>query len=347
MEAGRPRRRSAGLISGCCGSAVLIGIVLLIAFFPREPGLLDHAVRIARTETWAQGYGGYFWQSGKSLLAFHPSGSSVLAVNVSAETGSETPLSGLTASLAHGTPDGLSQWRLSPNGSLLIWEDAWQPANATEDAPSHWIVCSLDGVKRKTWTVPDEGSFMPLWFPDNRRWVEAKRDTQSNGVIPIIHNMDGKDTVCAPIKGAFTWPLAVTPEERLLTLEWRQMDGHITWFEYPLTPQSQPPVITSIPLPKGAGGLIEAEVSPQGDRIACLVSYLRVPPQNRLLKRFLPNLAAPEQTRTALWIFRRDGKESRMIGAENGNLASGLLWSPDGKHVSLYDHASLYLIPVE
>jgi hypothetical protein len=345
MEIGIPRKRGNGLLV-VLTLAVLLGIGCMIAFYPHEPALLDHATRIAPTANWIQSYGGYFWQSDKAVLAFRPFESSLTALNVGVDTGQETPLIGLTVGWKRTMANEVSNWRLSPDGRLLLWEDTLPSSTRSRPLNARWIASSLDGVKQKSWTASNN-SFAPLWFPDNRRWVEAIRSNNGQGTLPIIHDMEGKDIRCAPIQGPFTWPLAVTPEERLLTLEWQQRSGQVLWYEYPLRPESAPSVVTSVTMPKGVSGLIEAELSPQGDRIACLVAYIRLSPLESLLKRFFPDFGPRVQERIALWVFRRDGKDSRLLGVESGRTASGLLWSPDGRRISLYDHDSLYSIPAE
>lgn len=313
---------------------LIIGSAAAIVF-ASEPGLLDHATRLASTGSWVAGYGGYYWESDRSVLSFRPAGIGVNAVSVDITTGAESPRLTLSNDFIGSKAEIPAQWRLSPDGKYLVWR-------IDNVGVPRWVVSDLAGRRVKTWKQ-SYGSYSPLWLAGNRRWMEHTNGNR--GLVPIIHSLDGPDVRCAPITGPFSWPLGVTPDARVVTFEWHPEKYQIVWYEYPLAPKPAPATSRSVVMPKSADALIEAELSPTGDRIACLVHYTYLSPIERLMVQFLRQTIKPHQ-KLGLWILHRDGSHTRFLGAEESSSASSLLWTPDGKRLSLYDHDALYSVPV-
>jgi Tol biopolymer transport system component len=284
-------------------------------------------------------YGGYFWVSDRAVLSFRPRDNGVQAVQVDLPTGRETPIPALSEDFQQANASLVSVWRLSPDGRWLVWR-----YDDNAHAP-FWIVSDLEGKRVKRWKLQPSSS-MPLWLPDHRRWVETINSPNDVGLQPVVHSLDGPDVKSATITGPFTWALGVTPDGRILTLEWRQNRGSISWYEYSLSSHHVPPVTHSLSTPRTADGILEAELSPDGDRIACFAHYLYLTPLEKLLRRVLPAQIHPHE-KMGLWILKRDGSGMRLVGSEDGATASGLLWTPDGKHVSFYDNNILYAVPVD
>jgi hypothetical protein len=329
-------RRSSGMCWLAGMFSVLLAAVAANLFFASEPGLLDHAKRLARTGAWIPEYGGYFWESDQSALSFRLADYGVSAVSVDVTTESETPRITLSNDFM-GSHAGIpSQWRLSPDGKLLVWriDNVNTPL---------WVVSDLAGKRLKTWKQ-SPGSYSPLWLPGNRRWLEYTNSIV--GLRPVIHILDGPDVLCAPITGPFTWPLGITPDERVVTFEWHPENARVTWYEYPIASKPAPAVCHSVAVPKAADNLLEAELSPKGDRIACFVHYSYLSPLERLLQRFLSAQIKPHQ-KIGLWVIQKNGSRVKLLGAEDGKTASGLLWTPDGRRISFYDHGMLFSVPAE
>lgn len=314
-----------------------VGGALLLIYYPRRQSLLYRATPVVDTQRWLQQYGGYFWESDRSILSFRSAGrGGVQAFRVNVATGSSRPLMTLNRTL-RGSASATSLWRLSPDGKWLIWQNLQAPR-------ARWTASTLDGLQRVTWPIsnPTGG---PLWLADNRRWVEFVSHRQA-GVQPLLHSLDGKTVRGTPITGPFNWPMGVNAQERVISLDFRQ-GAALTISEYGLMQGAVPARRFTAKLPNGMLSESEAELSPQGDRLAYILRTANVSPLQRLLAWLLPPADSRATYRDTLWVSRADGSEMRKLGEEAGSTVSGLMWMPNGRRISFFCQDRLYTLPVD
>ncbi len=315
-----------------------VGALFLLLYLGERP-LLDRATPVVtETERWIQEYGGYFWISNREILSFRQVGrGNVQAYRVDIATGGARPLLALNRSL-RGTVTDTAQWRLSPDGKWLVWP------NLRTSIP-RWVASSLDDSRTITWPVLGNRPSGPLWLPGNNRWVEFAF-VGYNGAQPWIHNLDGTTERGPLINGAFRWPMGITATARVVSLE---MDSNeaLQGDTYSLVSSSAPPQTFTISLPRGTQSTVEAELSPQGDRLAYLLRSERQSAIQRFLHTLIPGVDAPTINQYSLWVSRLDGSGAHRIGDEEGPTVTGLLWTPDGKRLSFFCNNNLYTIPAD
>lgn len=319
-------------------SIVLAAILCLFIFYPRDPELLKRARLLAPSQGWIQQYGGYFWISNSDALSFRNSNPGVKAQRMNATSETEQTLTGLTERLKFANINQTANWRLSPDGKWLLWRD-----NHAKKAK--FVVSSLEGKDARSWPVPPYGNASPLWLADNKHWVELAFANNQTTILPVIHGLDGTNVSCAPISGPLTFPVGITPDTKLLTLEFTPTDGKLTWYEFPIQTKLEPAMSHSIALPRNTASLFEAEVSPDGSSIGCLMVTDVIPPLEKLKRLINPTINILSSQKKSLWIINRDGSGKRLLGTEENSQAAGLLWSQDGKNITLYDNGTLYSIP--
>ncbi len=109
--------------TGCCWwfAVGTIGVfALLTATVLRpEPGLLDGATRVADARSWIPQFGGYFWESERSILTFRSYINGVRIVSVEIGSGAETERTALSADIRSGGATA-ADWRLSHAGRYLL-----------------------------------------------------------------------------------------------------------------------------------------------------------------------------------------------------------------------------------
>ena len=334
----------------CCwlaGAAAATGLFASATFLLKpEPGLLDHATRLANASTWVPGFGGYYWESDHSVLTFRPYLRGVRAVTVDVTTASETDHSALSNNIVSGG-QSVVQWRLSRDGQYLLWYN-------NTGRRGTWNVSDLTGRLLKTW--PLKNGFAAMWLADGHSWLESHPGAFGVPFNPpaaqsacTVHSLTGADRKKIPISGPYDWPMGITLDNQVVSMQWSGTNGlsagRIDWYTYPLTEKPAAFEHNSAPMPRSATGLVEAELSPRGDRIACFVGYSYLSPLEELVQRFLPGSVHPH-TKVGLWVIHRDGRGMSLIGSEEGGSPFGLLWTPDGKRVSFVDHGTLYSVQV-
>ena len=72
-----------------------------------------------------------------------------------------------------------------------------------------------------------------------------------------------------------------------------------------------------------------------------------ISPLDKFKRLLNPTVNIIPGTKRTLWRINRDGTGKRLIGVDDSSNASGLLWSPDGKHITLFNKDALFSIPVE
>ncbi|HZP82654.1 MAG TPA: hypothetical protein VFB21_13525 [Chthonomonadaceae bacterium] len=328
----------------------LVGVAgaLLLFFYLRRQNLLYRATPIVETQQWLQQYGGYFWESDRSILSFRSAGRGGLqAFRVNVATGSARPLMTLNRRL-RGAASSPAQWRLSPDGRWLVWQNLRSPGAC-------WTASTLDGLQNVTWPIPrptgGPSTFMgtmntsgPLWLSDNRRWVEFVPNQA--GVQPWMHRLDGKSVRGPRITGPLPWPMGVNAQDRVVSLNFRR-GATLTINEYGLTPGAAPPRAFTVRLPGGMQTESEAELSPQGDRLAYILRTASASPLQRLLTWLVPPADNRAYYRDTLWVSRADGSEMRKLGEEGGGTLTGLMWMPNGRRISFFCQDKLYTLPVD
>jgi len=341
----RVKRR--GRSGTCFCISAILGIALLAivaAYVLRpEPGLLDHAARLVGAMSWSPGFGSYFWESDRSILTFRPTSHSVRAVSVDLPTGSETERSGLTEDIrSWGT--AINGWRLSPDGMLLLWR-------SQSSGPAEWHVSNLMGKRVRTWQDGEDG-IAPLWLRDSRSWLEGLYSYSGvpYGRTGVIHSLEGKDLQCGAMPGPYEWAIGVTPGREVISFRWsgptRGAGAQIEWFVYSLSAKPGLSQHCKVPMPDSATGVAEAELSGDGTRIACFVRYTYLSSLEKLLARFVPKMIHVH-SKVGLWILRRDGRGTQLVGSEEGGAPYGLLWTPDDKRISFVLNNTLYSVPGE
>jgi hypothetical protein len=109
-----------------------------------------------------------------------------------------------------------------------------------------------------------------------------------------------------------------------------------------------------VPVPSGAS-VIQATVSPQGDRVVYLLDFDRVAPIARLLARLLPAGRLPHYREAGIWTSRLDGSRMREVGhirvPADVDWADGPLtdleWLPDEKHLSFAYQNALWTVAAQ
>ena len=340
----RRRRRSPGLCLVAGAAAVAAMAISASLILQPEPGLLDHASRLADARSWLSGFGGYFWENGHSVLTFRKQQIGVAAISVDISTGAETQHAALSSDLRQGVPDQL-QRRLSPDGRCLLWP-------RLDRTSLTWCASDLNGTRLKNWVMARQptGAVGPLWLSDGRTWVEIRDATNYSGtyaVLYVCHSLNSSDRSSKSISGLPVWTVGVAPDNGVVALQWltggSSGGDRIAWSEYKPFPKPGGIVTKTVPMPEAATGLDEAELSPRGDRIACLVHYTYLSPLEKLLQRFFAVRIQPHE-KVGLWVIRRDGGGKRLVGSEDGGSPFGLLWTQDGRRLSFVDHDSLYSV---
>lgn len=310
---------------------VMIGVTLIgLAIFLRpKPQLIDRATRLADATNWQRDYSGYFWMPGRELLVQRVGTSAALS-RINPATGQETPLTALNAQLRKHPPETIS-WRLSPDGKWLL------ALTQEEKNAYQFSAFALDGSRRITWPFPRENGRNILWMPDSRRWADFLLP-RMGAPQPVLCDLNGKQLKTQPIKGPFTWPIGITPDERVLTAE--QWFNQIDLYTYALSQKAVPVRKATVRFPKQMQ-IQEVEPSPTCDRIA----YLTVSPAASPVQEVLQSALHRPRGRFTLWISRADGSGLHEVGVERDATVAGVQWTPDGTRLSIFIGKELYTIP--
>jgi hypothetical protein len=335
----------------CCLGASVLALALfawMASYAVRgEPCLLDQSTRLIDASFWNQEFGSYFWENDRAVLTFRPEGKTVRAVSVDVSTRAETPHTALTREIARGGNDVVA-WRLSRDGRLLLWCDLGGKMPI-------WTASDLSGKRVQTWKQASIAN-LPMWLTDNRRWLGAgilsKRQDpgklfSSVGNVLGIYDVSGLNRSLAPTPGPCNWPVGITSDNHVVALHWvgpnAAGNGAIEWYEYSLdsTPTAGPH--GKAVMPRAAAGLREAELSPDGGRIAVLVQYNYLSPVEQLLGRFL-HVPVHSHQKVGLWVVNRGRGDASLVGSEEGPAPFGLLWSLDGQRLSYIQNGTLYSV---
>jgi hypothetical protein len=277
----------------------------------------------------------------------------VRAVTVDTGTGAETPRGALSADLAQ-TGGGLIEWRLSRDGRYLLWLD-------DQSAPPIWWVSDLSGRRVRRWPAVST-STLPIWLADGSGWLEGVSSSAvvMSGGGPMsctLHGLTGADRKYGAVPGPFNWLEGATPDGRVIAVSPAPASGRpfaageftpvqLAWYVYRLVPK---PTVAShgvVAIGPHAAGVLEAESSPDGSRLACLVQTSYNSPLEALVSRFLRIVVQPHEG-VDLWLVRLDGSGARLIGSEANGTPFGLLWTQDGKRLSFVDHGALWTVPAD
>ena len=98
--------------------------------------------------------------------------------------------------------------------------------------------------------------------------------------------------------------------------------------------------------------------SPQGDRIAWVLTVSETPPFNNVLGRLFPSSAMQNQEILGIWVSQIDGSKMHEVGhikkplrpfndnTETDNL-DDIEWLPDGRHLSFVYKDTLWMIEAD
>ncbi|HLJ55459.1 MAG TPA: hypothetical protein VKT77_10510 [Chthonomonadaceae bacterium] len=308
--------------------------------FRSEPGLLDHATPVADASSWMPEYGGYFWLDNRRLLAFRPAGMSVQAVRVPAGGSSAVALPELSGALQRGGGVSVATWRLSRDGTRLLWNSV---------ANGGW---SLTDVATGVTTRQRAGSGnMALWSPGSRTWLDIRPPRAQARTVSVAEiGLDGREMgrPGGDMHSQSGWAIGVTPRRTIVFFDPARLSQGTSpqcqWSEETIgaSPRLVSHGLTA--LPEYASGITEAELSPDGTRIALLVQSDYESPLDRLLARFF-HIPSKPRVKARLWVVRTDGSGKALVGAEADGIPFGVMWRTDGASISLVDHGKLYTIP--
>ncbi len=330
----KQNRVQKGTIIATWGLVAFLGGYVCLRFIVNKPSLLAKATPLVVGTAWVQSYGGYFWENDHTVLTFRQAQNSVEAVSVDVLNGGETLHPRLSKLISHSSSNDVGYWRLSPDGGRLLWRNVLRMPG-----PSQWSVSELNG-KTQRMTNAVQGGNSAFWAPGTRDWLELR---YNDVIASTIHRERGKDQSLSPLDESLNFPFAYSPDGRVLSIDQPDKKGVFGWTEYDLTKRPVARSSRKIKRPEGCETVFEAELSPEGDKVACLFTAPIESGFTKILERFIPNYQSASE-HSELWVFSRDGAKRHLVGVENGVAITGVLWTQDSKRISLLGAGKLYTV---
>lgn len=270
-------------------------------------------------------------------------------------SGQITPYTRFDNTPATEADEGPSALDLSPNGRCLVWQryhsgTYFPPTTQGPDSSEYYQYLPYRGY----W-----GCY-PCWLADSRHWLkfgyEGKGDHKRIAVtvqdvqqlekprvlywpalplddISLIGSDFDEDRACG---------ITTTRQDHLIVDNWHgdRNTTHVRLQELKIGQKLTLLHQYTFPLPNGS--VLARKISPLGDRIAWLFAYERTVPGTHSM-----------QAIREVWTCNLNGTGWHRLGqldtqepTADPNLVR-LQWLPDGKHLSLYTHQALYIVPID
>jgi hypothetical protein len=347
--------------------AITGGTIYVASKTPPSLFLLQRATRITNLETnW------YLWRSPNQLLLTRqqPGTQDILhlyAAQLDCATGRTTLISAVTRDISR-----VVHWQrgdVSPNGRWLLIP-GYDHFEAVELNTNRVIATAPQKLALSEFAVLNT-----LWLPDSRHWVSLVLDMGRNSFCAVEQSLNSSHNIRGP---SFGYPQASTlfPDSAgsrllgfvgadrvlalpLFSLEWSKSTGKLLLYEFSV---GRSPKLRqySLAVPEG-GHVLDAALSPGGDRLALLVRRIVLPtpsPLRRLLSRWLPSMRTVPHPAVELYTVRPDGKDRHLLGylpsdkSDEDTIVSDdmtshyrLGWLPDSKRLSFIHKNALWTIP--
>ncbi|HZT40652.1 MAG TPA: hypothetical protein VFA07_00615 [Chthonomonadaceae bacterium] len=324
-------------------------------------------------------YDPYFWLSDQKVVFLHAVRlSNGEAISLDTRTGVKTllPVSDEmeswldSLSIAIGGEHRLNtqvggDYAVSPDARWLLCSA--QGLRSRVKGQTGYMALAMDGTRRLNWPqagIPSIPDSFPVWLPDHRHWVSAERKPEGDFLLLQSLNAPGK-TLRIALPGHLDGPaLGVTKAGAILIgSDASSRKGTIDMVEIMLPPTSvsagQVLTAQKRPLSVAAPPLDNMHitedpnpiVSPQGDRLAWLVTGEYIPSRLPWLQRLFGFFGVHRQMMVGLWVSGVDGGDMQEIGhlffKQNEEIPQHLRWTPDGKRLSFLYRSILYTIPAD
>jgi hypothetical protein len=348
-------------------AVILIGIAAALVFFlyPREPRLLDRAMKVADTKEWHGGRRfnvdtGIHWLSDEEVLFSRYEGPKkedrvIYARNI--RTGRERKLTGLTKAIEDFGGEVVDDQNVSPDGKWYLWSQRWGGC----------LLASVNGKRQHLYDSADDECYRSLlWMTDGYHWLE---NYYLNGKTKhlVLHDVrDPKTAITFPITGReelFCHLQCILSPQEMVAVAVLEPDvddlgraapnSHILVYKLSLDTRAKPHAPYRIAVPRGSPDYVYA-VSPRGDRIAWGVTITRGDSLMTRLHRVFRFIKPKQWQSTEIWICNLDGSGMREIGnvleppSEDGESPwLDLQWLPGGKCLSFEYKDALYTVPAE
>ena len=280
---------------------------------------------------------------------------------VDVKTGVQTPLTGMLQALAaHPELGRLAQrgprdWILSPDGQWVLMrsynsQQTLQRRYLPISLPGFWVAAKCDGSRVVSYPAMFERTTQAIWNVKNDGWMAFTPESRKPAVIhyPLKPGETPKSVALRDYSD-YRDPditIGIVRKDKLVLGSWFNsaqisvIDANrsgLTLERYPIR------------LPARASA-VELEVSPQGDRIAWMLSFSGSSPVTSL-SRVLPFIhTGPGQTSGEVWVsdIRGEHMKPLVTGAASASVYNGirfLRWTPDGSQISFVYDGRLYTVP--
>jgi hypothetical protein len=248
----------------------------------------------------------------------------------------------------------------SPDGQWILWD-----TRPYDNPPKVMAATRRADGKTIYWHSIQYQMRGCFWLPDSRRWVniaDVSTGQVKNGqrVLArrlVIHSLDhpGFQAYAIPNATGNEDLMGVTSQGKSIVTDALVVSSgeagqapstallsEISMIDSRATARS---ILVPFPaLPPRAGGTFS--LSPEGDRLL-FSSVTTLPPS--LLSRGKGSLHRPApagMTAKDIWICHLDGSAPAYLGRWASSDMWYFLWNPDGRHITLHMHRTLYSVPV-
>ncbi|HZT40651.1 MAG TPA: hypothetical protein VFA07_00610 [Chthonomonadaceae bacterium] len=255
---------------------------------------------------------------------------------------------------------------ISPDGAWMLYRNWAGGANN----PFRTLTLSLNGSRRIVWPAWSETRFdmirQPFWLPDSRHWAEIVYDHTSHTFLAAVYGLDGKHYTGVIARGRWLWSGEVhgitqsgsvlirkfntpaLPKRLVQIMEW-DLQGILA---HRANGSAHARTI-SIRMPANTEEVSgpDPRISPQGDRLAWVLTLENAHPEPAWLQRLWALFGQRQRKTFGLWVSHLDGSQLREIGHINyqpdDEVPQDIRWTPDGKRLSFLYKGALYTVPVD
>lgn len=350
----KPRRR----IFGVFAALAVVTLAILAFVLTREHPLTERAARISNIAD-------YCWINDQELLWFTPELSRASRIHL--QTHKQDYLENFNDYVntfrdksGKSAVGPISHASISPNGKRLLCQlKTGQTDYYTEELRT--CIVDLDDGHLHVFRNPERyNRGDPVWMPDSRRWLEYTSEQVYSGPVSSdlsLYSLDAPERKVGPlpIPPGMRSLLGVSPDYRMIgcSLPPGVDQPMLGLFEVGLYPNPLKERKCTQNAPAG-WFFRDAVLSPQGDRVVCLLTTARQSELLAFFARIAPSrvkLGKPSRL-FQIRICRTDGRQIQEVGVEDtgpdGTAAvNNLQWSPDGKKLSFVLKGSLYIVPLK